>query len=557
MSVALSHNGRRYGCLGVSVPPEFANDEQEASLLSEIAGDIASALHGIEMDAERRELQQIQRAIFDSASDGILLADAETGRFVVGNNAICRMLGYSIEEIQGLSVADAHPADRQEDIRAQFEKQARGDITLAPDIPMKRKDGTVFPADVNAAAVELDGRLHVLGIFRDITARKRLEDQLRQAQKMESMGRLAGGVAHDFNNLLTGITGLAGFVREATEAGSQEREDLTEVLALTDRAAGLTRQLLAFSRQQKLQPEVLNVNLLICDETKMLGRLIGEDVEFRFLPGADVGNVLADAGQIEQIIMNLAVNARDAMPDGGTLIIETANVELDEEYARVHVSAVAGPHIMIAVSDSGCGMDKETQDRIFDPFFTTKEQGKGTGLGLATVYGIVKQHGGNIRVYSELGQGTTFKIYLPRCEGEAEAKKAEGAAEIPASRGETILFAEDEVSVLKLGKRMLESLGYTVLAVPTPSEARLLAERHGGRIHLLITDVVMPEMNGRELAEQLREVCPDMKSLFMSGYSANIVADRGVLDKDVRFIQKPFTLQNLAVKVREALEGER
>ena len=320
-----------------------------------------------------------------------------------------------------------------------------------------------------AAAIEM---------VEDMTERLSLEEQFRQAQKMEAIGRLAGGVAHDFNNVLTGIRGLAGFARDEAKIGSQAYRDLTEVLGLADRAAGLTRQLLAFSRRQALEPVVLNVNSLVAEHAKMLERLLGEDIALRFVPAADLGNVKADPGQIEQVIMNLTINSRDAMPNGGQLTIETANVELGAEYALNHATVIAGQYVMIAVSDTGIGMDKETQERIFEPFFTTKGPGKGTGLGLSTVYGIVKQHGGHVWVYSQVGKGTTFKVYLPRVADEAEARHP--PSEFITGGSETILLVEDDQAIRDVCRRYLETLGYAVLVAADPSEAEKLSAEHTG-----------------------------------------------------------------------------
>ena len=370
---------------------------------------------------------------------------------------------------------------------------------------------------------------------------------------MEAIGQLAGGVAHDFNNLLMGIRGFADFAREEAEPGSQAHKDLTEVLALADRAANLTRQLPAFSRQQPLEPMVLNVNALIADQTKMLTRLVGEDIDVRFAPSPNLGNVRADAGQIEQAIMNLAVNARDAMADGGRLTIETANVELGEEYTRNHVAVTPGPYVMIAVSDTGCGMDEQTRQHLFEPFFTTKEIGKGTGLGLSTVYGIVKQHGGNIWVYSEPGKGATFKIYLPQVIGELQERRA--PSDFVTGGSETILLVEDNDAVRDVGRRHLEALGYRVLCAAGAREAEEIAQRHEGRIDLLLTDVVMPDRNGRQLYESLAAHHEGLKVLYMSGYTDNAIVHHGVLDEKTAFLQKPFERAELAAKVRQVLDG--
>ncbi len=386
--------------------------------------------------------------------------------------------------------------------------------------------------------------------------RKQLEQQFLQSQKVEAIGQLAGGVAHDFNNLVTIISGYSHLLLEALPPDERIHGYVMEIQHAGERAAALTRQLLAFGRRQVLQPQVLDLNGVVANMDKMLRRLIGEDVDLVTACLEGLGRVKVDPGQIEQVIMNLAVNARDAMPRGGKLTLETANVELDEAYARDHVAVKPGPYVMLAVSDTGCGMDAETQKHIFEPFFTTKEQGKGTGLGLATVYGIVKQSGGNIWVYSEPGRGTTFKIYLPRMD---EAVKMKGHSESPAAtaRGtETVLLVEDEDAVRTLVRGVLESSGYQVLEANGGTQALLISERYKKPIHLMLTDVVMSQMGGRELAEQLVGRHPETKVLYMSGYTDNAIVHHGVLDADTPFLQKPFAPDAVARKVREALDGE-
>ncbi len=390
----------------------------------------------------------------------------------------------------------------------------------------------------------------------DVTERKSLEEQLRQSQKMEAIGRLAGGIAHDFNNILTGIIGYAQFLLDEAEEDSQASRDLRQIRDLGDRAARLTGQLLAFSRRQPLEPVVLNINSLVGDIARMLRRLIGENIELKFGPSDDLGNVRADPGQVEQVLMNLAVNARDAMPDGGRLTIETANVELDQEYANSHPDAEPGPHVMLAVSDTGCGIDKDTRERIFEPFFTTKKNGKGTGLGLATVYGIVKQHNGNIYVYSEPGRGTTFKVYLPRVGAAVGPPKSDSSIVERAAGGETVLLVEDEDAVRDLAVRVLKRAGYTVLAAGRPSEAVRIFAEHAGEVDLLLTDVVLPERSGRELHEELTRSAPSLKALYTSGYSDGAVVNGDLLKEGTAFLQKPFTPSALAWKVREVLGGD-
>ncbi|KKM81450.1 hypothetical protein LCGC14_1329730 [marine sediment metagenome] len=393
-----------------------------------------------------------------------------------------------------------------------------------------------------------------VGTLQDITEQKNLEAQLLQSQKMEAIGKLSGGVAHDFNNLLTSITGNAELLSMKLQKDSPLKEYVTEISKASDRAASLTRQLLAFSRKQVLQPKVMSLNGAILDMEKMLRRLIGEDIDLKTTLSDELGNVEADPGQVEQVILNLCVNARDAMPQGGKITIETANVELDESYTRTHRTVIPGPYVMMAISDDGSGMDKETQSRIFDPFFTTKERGKGTGLGLSTVYGIVKQSEGNIWLYSEPGQGTTFKIYLPRVEKLVEkiVKTKEPVKSLTGT--ETVLVVEDDGMVRKLAHKVLKDYGYKVLVAENGKEGLKICEENKGPIHLMLTDVVMPEMGGRKLADHLKDLRPEIKVLYMSGYTDNTIVHHGILDKGMNFIQKPFTPETLAAKVRGMLE---
>ncbi len=403
-----------------------------------------------------------------------------------------------------------------------------------------RTDGDLLPRAVNYAI-----------------ARSQLEGQLRQAQKMEAVGRLAGGVAHDFNNMLTGILGQSELLLRKLTADAPERRRVGEIVKAGERAATLTRQLLAFSRKQILQPRVLDLNSVVSDAQDALARLVGDDISLRFVPGAGLWAVKSDPGQIESVLMNLAANARDAMTAGGSLTVETANVQLSEAYACMHVPVEPGPYVMLAVSDTGAGMDAETQRRIFEPFFTTKGQGAGTGLGLSTVYGVVKQSGGYIWVYSEPGLGTTFKIYLPRT-AEAGVREEPRAAAAGMPRGdETILLAEDEDLVRGMTRDMLEMCGYTVIEAADGVDALSVCERHDGPVHLLLTDVVMPRMGGRELADRVAAARPETRVLFISGYTDNAIVHRGVLEPGVAFLQKPFTPEALAQRVRGLLDAPR
>ncbi|MGH9670216.1 MAG: ATP-binding protein, partial [Terriglobales bacterium] len=388
-----------------------------------------------------------------------------------------------------------------------------------------------------------------------ISERMQLGEQLRQAQKREAVGRLAGGVAHDFNNVLTVVTGYTSMMLEQLPPGHEMARDLREVAKASERATALTRQLLAFSRQQILQPKVMNLNSAALGVGKMLERLIGEDIELGMSLAADLGSVNADPGQIEQVIMNLAVNARDAMPEGGRLTFETRNTRLNAAYSGAHFRVEPGEYVMLAVSDTGHGMDAQTRARVFEPFFTTKEKGKGTGLGLSTVYGIVKQSGGYIWVYSEPGLGTTFKIYLPRVHAAAETLEEEMPLAASSFRKETVLLVEDDDSLRELTRRILESNGYSVVAAAHPAEAEALFHRHGP-VDLLLTDVIMPGMSGKQLADRLTELQPGLCVIFMSGYTDEAIVHRGVLEPGTHFLQKPFSPHCLRAKLHEVLEED-
>ena len=407
------------------------------------------------------------------------------------------------------------------------------------------------------ATTEQGRTTKVTGAFQDVTERKRIEAQLIQSQRLEAVGQLAGGIAHDFNNLLTAIRGYSEFARRGLEEGDHRRSDIDEVIANADRAAALIRQLLAFSRRQVLQPQVLDPAAIVEGIVPMLRRLLGEQVELTMHTAPGLGSVKVDSSQLEQVIVNLAVNARDAMPDGGKLIIELGNVEFDADYVSAHTVAVPGPYVLLAVSDTGVGMDAETQAFIFQPFFTTKEQGQGTGMGLATVYGIVKQSGGFIYVYSEPGQGTTFRIYLPRVAGERPAAGAETPAARPSSSGtETILLVEDEPAVRSFARRTLEEQGYIVLEAASGAGALSIVASHAGPIALLVTDVVMPGLQGYQLAEQLAAGRPELRVLYLSGFTENSMIHHGVPDNGVAFLAKPFSTDALGEAVRRVLDGQ-
>jgi len=508
-------------------------------------------------EAALRESEVSYRTLVERAPVGIYRSNP-AGRFLAANAALVRMLGYdTLEEVQRLDMARdvyADPAERQRLLdRDSYTDREYDEV----EAMWKRKDGLPLTVQLSIRAVrnvaaEVE---YYETIVRDVTEQRRLQAQLTQAQKMEAIGRLAGGIAHDFNNLLTAVFGYVDLLHEELAANTRAQQDLAEIRKAAERAAGLTRQLLAFSRQQVLEPVVLEPNGLLEDFEKMLRRVIGEDVNLRLTLGADVGNVRADPGQLEQVILNLAVNARDAMPTGGKLTIETANAELSEQYAEFHQAVVPGRYVMLAVSDTGVGMSPEVRAKAFEPFFTTKERGKGTGLGLATVYGIVKQSGGYVWVYSEPGLGTTFKIYLPQVDAPIDAAPRAAELEGTLAGTETILLAEDDELLRPLARNLLERLGYTVLAAANAEEALALVRKHAIPIHLLVADVVMPGESGRQLGRRLAELRPETRVLYVSGYTDEVIVHHGMLEPGLNYLQKPFTPGALARKVREVLDS--
>ena len=420
----------------------------------------------------------------------------------------------------------------------------------------KKKDGKPIDVEITAHSIHFAGRPARLVLATDVTERRNLEGQLRQSQKMEAIGMLAGGVAHDFNNLLTAINGYSELILKRLPADHPLRSSVIEIAKAGSRAATLTQQLLAFSRKQVMQPRTIDLNAVVSEIEKMLRRLIGEHIALRTVLDPKLGSTKADPGQVEQVLVNLVVNARDAMAGGGKLTIETRNVFLDEDYARMHISVVPGRYVMLGVSDTGVGMDEATSARIFEPFFSTKDPGKGTGLGLSTIYGIVKQTGGNIWVYSELGKGTTFKIYFPLVEEHPDVAVVSKLTEEKTNGNETILLVEDEEIVRKLALQVLQLYGYNVLEASGGENALSICKDNQGKIDLLITDVVMPGMSGRELANRVAELCPGIKVLYMSGYTDSAIVHQGELDEGANFMQKPFTTEGFARKVREVLDAD-
>ena len=502
------------------------------------------------------ESLRVQSAALNAAANAIVITD-RNGTFEWVNPAFTTLTGYRAEEAIGKNLRELSWSGVHDPLffRNLWDTILAGEVWRG-EMTNRHKDGRLYSVHQTITPVRDDrGEItQFIAIQRDLTDEKRLEAQFLQAQKMEIVGQLASGIAHDFNNLLTVINGTAELALRELGEDDPLRADFLQIHGAGDRAASLTRQLLAFGRRQILKPDVLNLSSLVTDLQGMLQRLIGEDVALVVVPAKDVDSVVADPGQIEQVVMNLVVNARDAMTDGGTLTIETRNVALNEAFAAEHASMQSGPQVMLAISDTGTGMDEATRTQIFEPFFTTKALGKGTGLGLSSVYGIVRQSGGSIEVISELGKGTTFKIYLPRA--EAVASEVASAPTVPSVHGvETILVVEDEEAVCRLAQHVLELDGYTVLTASNGGEALALLGRHDGPVHLVLTDMVMPGMTGRELARQLKDIHPQTKVLFTSGYTNHAGLHDGLLDKDTHFIGKPYGVAQLTQKVREALDS--
>ncbi len=519
-----------------------------------------AALRAAQENLRRSELNF--RSLVTNAPYGICRCDS-TGKILDANPAFLELLGDTSAELVGQHIFGLYAENDQWFNLADFLRSSEPFKGLTAE--WKRKDATTTVVRISGRSVANGPEGVVFELFaEDVTERRALEQQLRQSQKMEAVGRLAGGIAHDFNNLLMVISGYSEFLLERLGAEPHLRGPAQEIARAAERASSLTRQLLAFSRKQMLAPRIVNLNDVATENFKMLTRMIGEDIDLVMVPSPNLWPVRADSGQIEQVIMNLAVNARDAMPSGGKLTIETSNVTLDEDYARFHAPLRPGDYVMIAISDTGAGMDTETQSHIFEPFFTTKGT-KGTGLGLSTVYGIIKQSGGYIWVYSEVGRGTTFKVYLPRV-----ASTGETAAQVAASPDvlnnevrnnivepgtETILLVEDEANLRYLARQYLEKQGYKVIEAADGAVAMQIAVAHEKVIHLLLTDVIMPGMNGRELSQRIAEIRPNVKILYMSGYTENVIGHNGMLDAGVRLLQKPFNLRDLKSKVREVLDA--
>ena len=516
--------------------------------------------------AEMRSCLSLHEAVLAHIPSLILVLDSDMSILAANRNCLNEW-GTKFDGAAGKNLADVLPSsllERESLLHRVREVAGQGDYVELPAV--LRKAGSDDAEFLNIAICGIPPSeggstgARVLLIMQDITAQRRMEEQMRQAAKMESIGRLAGGVAHDFNNILTGIRGFADFALEKAGNDSPVREDLVQIRELTRHAATLTGQLLAFSRRHAMEPVVLDINDVVENTIQMLKRLISKDVDLVFSPGTNLGSIRADPGQVQQVIMNLVANACDAMPRGGELMIETSNVTADQAYADSHPGAKAGPHVLLVVTDTGIGMDQDTIKKVFDPFFTTKEVGKGTGLGLATVYGIVKEHGGNIWVYSEPGKGTTFKTYLPRVDVKKvqplpKPREATGKWEEAVPGGdEVVLVAEDEDTVRDLMRRVLEDRGYAVLCAATVEEAETTARRHRGNVDLLVSDVVLRGCDGQTLYERLAADYPRLKAVYMSGYTERTIARQGRLDPATAFLEKPFSPDTLARVVRDALD---
>lgn len=502
-----------------------------------------------------RESEERLVAAFSAFPESVTLCSSKTGRYVLVNEGFCRVTGYSKSETIGFTPSElglwADDADRQAVIHLM---RTQG-VVENFEARYRRRDGTLLTGLLSGRTILAGGEPYWLTITRDVTRERELEERIHQAQRLESVGRLAGGVAHDFNNLLTCIIGNLEQVLEILPADSPIRVDLEATMGASEHAAAATRQLLAFGRRQVLTPEVVSLNDIVENSSKLLGRLLGEDIQMRMALAPDLVRIRADALQLEQIILNLAVNARDAMPNGGKLTLETRNAHLSEEYAAQHVGVRSGPHALLTVTDNGCGMTPDVQNHAFEPFFTTKGVGKGSGLGLATVYGIVAQSGGHITLYSEPNVGTCFRIYFPEDSSLPETRAPISSLVPPSVGNETVLVVEDDPQVRSLLRRVLTKVGYRVILADHGQSALDLWHTAPEPIHLVITDVVMPHMSGRELVERLRATQPLLKVLFMSGFTDDALGHHGVLDPGTPFLPKPFTADQLKKKVRAVLDG--
>ena len=519
-----------------------------------LARDVTETLEHVE---KLRQSEERFSKAFRSIPMAVTITTEADGRYLDANDSFMKWMGYKREEVIGKSLNELHVWDEPRDRELWAAELERHGRVTKLETQIKTHSGEVRLVEAWAERIHLDGEACFLAILHDVTEEKRQEEQFRQAQKMEAVGRLAGGVAHDFNNMLGVILGYSELAVDCLDREHPARRQVEQIRKASQRAAVLTRQLLAFSRQQVLQPTVLNLNAVVYNMSKMLVRLVGEDVSLHFTPGTQLGSVQADLGQVEQVLMNLSVNARDAMPRGGRITIETSNAELDEAYARHHPSVRPGFYVLLTVSDTGCGMDSATALRIFEPFFTTKPLGKGTGLGLSIVYGIVKQSEGHVWVYSEPGRGTSFKIYLPRVDEVAESLVEDRSLLGQVKGGsETVMLVEDDESLRALALKFLEDSGYRVLEADDPRAAIEISNQHKGAIDLMVTDVIMPVMSGIELARFLSTSRPELKVLYISGYTGDVIARHGILDAATHLVEKPFTRSAFLTKVRHVIDGD-
>jgi len=552
--VPIVYKGESMGILMVdNVHTKRKLGQTEINLLTGIAPQIGISIKNAVAYRKIKESEEHYRTIFENSGTANIIID-ENATILMANHNFTELSGYHKDEVEGkMNWMEFIHKDDREHVEAykQMLKQNPSSALLAQEFRSVNRKGDILHLITNVAQIPGTGQ-SIISLV-DLSGRKQLENQLLQAQKMESVGQLAGGVAHDFNNMLSVIIGNTEMALTVNDMPERLKKLLHDILHAATRSASLTRQLLAFARKQTVMPKVLDLNETVEGILKMLRRLIGERIDLAWLPGKSVWPVKIDPTQIDQILANLSVNARDAIKSVGKVTIETSTAVFDMEYCEYHEGAIPGDYSLLTVSDNGCGMDRQTQARIFEPFFTTKDVGQGTGLGLSTVYGIVKQNNGYINVYSEPGRGTTFKIYLPRFAGRKTVQPKVRPEDLSHRGSEVILLVEDEPAILDMTKQMLELRGYAVLAAITPGEAIRIAREHQSEIDLLLTDVVMPEMNGNELVKQIQDFYPDIKYIFMSGYPANVIADQGALDEGTHFLQKPFEIRSLTDKIRQVL----
>ena len=552
ITIELKHGNRRYGCMGIAIPMKFANDKKEASLFEEIAGDIAYALASIEQEEAVKEAEGRYRAIFEGAAEGILVADMETRRFRYCNPAIREMLGYTGEELMGLGMTEIHPKESLDHVLAEFEAQARGDRFLAPTLPCLRKDGGVVYADVHATSAVIDGRECNVGFFTDVTARRQIEEQFRQAQKMEAIGTLAGGIAHDFNNILSSVLGYTELALDDAEEGTRLRKNLQTVLSAGERARDLVQQILAFSRQSEKTFSPIQVKLITKEALRLLRAILPTTIEIRQDIQSD-SLVSGDPTQIHQVLLNLCTNADHAMREkGGILEVTLVDVELDSLFTAKHPDMKPGTHLRLMVRDTGRGIPPLILDRIFDPFFTTKDKSEGTGMGLSVVHGIVKAHGGAITVQSESGKGSIFNVFLPVIEKTMER---EAPIEKPIPTGtERVLIIDDEETLVNMHRRMLEGLGYEVVTRTSSIEALELFKARPDRFDLVITDMTMPNLTGSQLALKLAKIRPDIPIILCTGFSHEITEEKSKEMGIKAFLFKPILREVMAETVRRVLD---